>query len=241
MSTNAKLAAGLVALLALGAVGFLLLRDDVRVGAMEHPAGNAADEGGLAASPTPPTSQTPPPRGGLFRIQASLSPSELRALRGIEGVKEVQPFLLVGEEDGGPAQGVGAGTRLLVWADGRALVPQLLWGRLFVPASEQRAPVAIAGRRWAETHKSSYGYIVSGMGHPTPVEIEDVALTVLGVFETAAEINQGLVMPLAVAQRIYGRKGTSGAWIRAKLTLSALERSVREALGRPLDVAAGGR
>lgn len=74
------------------------------------------------------------------------------------------------------------------------------------------------------------------MGHPTPVRVRGVDLTVLGEFETGGAPDDALVMPLALAQRVYGRPGTSGAWIRARLSRAALERAVRDVLGRPVAI-----
>lgn len=243
MGTNAKLALAVIALIGAAAGGFLGLRAATHGGGMDHGPDPAHDadphEGAVVSAPSPPA----PVRGALYVVvpsgDRSLAQEALSEIADLPGIAEVQGFLVVPPERGGPAQGVEAGRRVFGVEAGRPvdIAPALRWGRVFT-REEEGEPVAVAGRRWAETHESTYGFILTGMGHPTPVEVRGTVVTVVGEFETGAALDEALIMPLRLAGRIYGLEGSlTGALVRARLDLASLREAVA-ALDVPVTVRA---
>ncbi len=235
------LAIGMAVLVGAAVAGFAALR-----GAMDHggpamaPHGSeqAAPDGALAQGPTRST----PLKGAVYVLLPAsaegLDAGVLQKLEGLPGVVEVQGFLVITRGQGGPAQGLTPGREVFAVDGGRlvAIAPALRWGRVFTP-QEADQPVAIAGRRWAETHRSTDGFLVSGMGHPTPVEVGGIQVTVVGEFETGRPLDAGLIMPLDVARRVYGLGGSlSGAVVRARLDRASLGKAVAEAVATPLEI-----
>lgn len=86
-----------------------------------------------------------------------------------------------------------------------ALRPQFVAGR-GLKAEESGRPIAVVGKRYADTHKTAFGYKISGMvypGHVPNVFIGDSLVKIVGIFETGSADGDNLMLvPLAFAQQL---------------------------------------
>lgn len=128
------------------------------------------------------------------------------------------------------AIGVAPLSRLLVATHGEVGAPRIVAGRNFTPEDRGR-PVALVGKAYAETYGLAPGsqhVIESRLVQPQDrvrpdAAIEDLPVTVVGVFETGFLFGDNQVMlPMDVAQRAFGQQ--------ARITMISVRAASAEAV-----------
>jgi ABC-type lipoprotein release transport system permease subunit len=101
--------------------------------------------------------------------------------------------------------GVDPTSGFLVEADGALVRPKVVEGRL-LKAGDASKDVIVVGKRFAQTHKTGFGYPILGMAnHQPPFFLGDKEVTILGVYESGAEADQWAMLPLDTVQKLYGK------------------------------------
>lgn len=234
MSTNVKLglALGVVVLVGIGVfVGVSLVSRGTFDGvvAMDHGNGGASPSASVRAAPVEPAARS----GRLLLVtprgRGLLDADTGARARGLRAVRAVTPFLLVRQRDGSFVQGVTVrGGRAFGFAEGEQIV---LREAAVLRSSGGRA-AALAGSRYAKTHKTAYGYPIATMaGHQPPLNVGSLTLTLGGVFRSATALDDMLVVELAVSQRAFSRSGrVSGFFVEAG-DPAAAKRALARAFG----------
>jgi hypothetical protein len=200
MRTNAKLAAGLVALVVAGAAGIALQRTVT----MQHPA-PAADV--AAAAPQ----QQPPADTLVLTATSGAAVDEAAAaeLEQLPGVAAVTRYLTGTLPDGSPIIGSAPLDAPLVTDDGQLVSYRVVAGRAL---SEVRPgqPAAVVGARWAASHRTVYNYRVDQMISATHAPLVELApgvtASTFAVVETGnPAADASVYVPLDLARVLLDR------------------------------------
>jgi hypothetical protein len=226
MSTSGKLAAGLSAIVLLGAAaitGFVVF-------------GSGSDEpASVPRAGSQTATKVPADNAVLLRPAGAAGDAGEQAagqLADDPAVDSVHRYLTGELPDGTPVVGLAPLEAPLRTPEGKALPGRFLVGRGLQQG--QAGPAGVAGRTWAEENESIYGFQVAGMisDHPAPVELGGVQLTVTDIVDTGDPAgDRAVFVPLEVARQILGEPdGLS--WVAAEPAEGADAGRVRAAAER---------
>jgi ABC-type lipoprotein release transport system permease subunit len=134
----------------------------------------------------------------------SLSQQALDKIEALNNIADVRALLVVSQGET-RVMGVDPSRGFLVEADGALVKPKVVEGRL-LKASDAGKDVIVVGKRFAQTHKTGFGYPILGMAdHRPPFFLGDQQVTILGVYESGGQADQWALLPLGTAQRLYGK------------------------------------
>ncbi len=175
--------------------------------------------------------EKPLPQGILEKVRSAL-PSGAR----------VEQYLFVKLEEGAVIVGI-APLNAPFRTPMETFRPRFTAGRGFKSEDAGQA-VAVIGQRYAETHKTVFGYKISEMvypGHTPRVPLtEGRTVEVVGIFESgSADGDNQLVMPLKAVQQLLKRPGQlHRIFVPAKSAAEAeqLKKALERALGSDVEV-----
>lgn len=159
---------------------------------------------------------------------------------------QVEQYVFTKLEDGTVVVGLDPVTASLRHPGG-VLRPRFVAGRS-LKGEDSGQPVAVVGKRYAETRKTAFGYKIAGMvypGHVPNVLVGDTLVKVVGIFETgSADGDNLMVAPLAFAQTLASAPQNVNLIVlrtRSPAEADATRKTLEASLGDKVDIRVPGK
>lgn len=235
--TNNLLFAGMLGIVLAAGIGWYFFMGPGMSVTMDH-GSSSANPSGSTGSSKPSTALD---NKQVIKVKAAggnLSQTTLEQIAKLKEVNDVRGYLTV-QSGAIDILGVDVSKPLILEAGGKFMTPGVLEGRLF-QSTDAGKKVMLAGKGFAGTNKTAYGYPILGMaGMKPPFVLDNNEVAILGVYETgSAETDNFVILPLDTVQQLYGETGVNVLYITLQETnnRSSVINQVKQVVGTKVEI-----